>query len=610
MPRAGATRTEVLLQALMQDDAPSRNVCPSPANSETSRRREQPMLRLQPVQQLQQQQQQQQHQQQLPTSRCSSSSSTMRSSRSHAKESLQAASSALLASPPVTRRAKASLQRSSDLAFEKNARGYDKGRTPTPSDVTSMAQRHLDEDGSVSPGWSPLSAKSTSASFWGDLSDVSGSSGSLSKSMPIPSRRNAREAREEAQRQGPAREARLEAPQAGRGSPAPARSRQRSKQRTPVEEGEEGLEDACEEDVRTHRLLSKLLCRRSSVLHPMHTEGASPHVHRMPRRHSAPNWTTSPPQKGIRCLKHDEKIFDLYQWNEVLQEEGDGGKVVVCRPKGESRNEADTFVMKIRSKESLEAQHFGEQFRKSQLRMLNLTPHAGVLPLREVLEDDKFYYIVMEKANGGSLFSSLLSEFQDGVMPASAVQKLMCEILEAVSHVHKQGMLHRDIKPDNLVMQMCEGEDGRTRVKKVALIDFDHADPEWDPMSPSVRQNEFCGTVQFSAPEAFLGYFSQSSDLYSIGVILYLLMTGKMPYSDEIYQAEIHRRNEMPKRRCVWSNKTAERMQAASIDWDCNPWPEQKLCRNFCKSLLAFDPLMRPVSAEEALRHGWFASQA
>merc|ERR1719335_801144 len=108
--------------------------------------------------------------------------------------------------------------------------------------------------------------------------------------------------------------------------------------------------------------------------------------------------------------------------------------------------------MKIKAKADLSADS-EEQFRKAQLKMLNMPKHSGVLPLTEVLEDDNFYYVVMEKANGGSLLSSLLEEFSDGIMPERAVKQLMKEILSAIAHIHRQGMLHRDIKVDNLVVQ-------------------------------------------------------------------------------------------------------------------------------------------------------------
>jgi len=538
----------------------------------------------------------------------------MRSSRSQAKESLQAASSAMLASPPLGRRSGPTFNRSPDFAFPQNARGYDmrrhsatEKRTGAPSEVTAFAQTVLDghdqdKDGSASPTWSPMSDLSTAASFNCELSDFSASSGSFSRSQPLPPR------------------ATTTTTGGGCGSGTPAalraesvgpRSRPRSGVPSPCprDEEEESLADFGEGDGKTHRLLSRLLARRDSGPLMLQTDGLT-RTPKAGRRHSAPTTTVAAPKKTIRHLAPDEKIFDLFHWDEVLQEEGDGGKVVVCKPKDYTRHNNKDYVMKIRSKEKLAEQHFEQQFRRSQSRMLNFPTHSGVLALHEVLEDEKFYYVLMEKAEGGNFFSSLLSEFEDGVMPASAVRQLMREILEAVSHVHKQGMLHRDIKPDNLVMQLCEGTDPRRgKVRKVALIDFDHADPDWDPMTPSCRQNEFCGTVQYSAPEAFLGYFSQSSDLYSIGVILYLLMTGKMPYENDIYEEETRRRHSLPNKHCVWSPTIVQRMKDFSIDWECNPWPEQKLCRNFCRSLLAFDPLMRPVSAEEALRHDWFSQQ-
>lgn len=306
-------------------------------------------------------------------------------------------------------------------------------------------------------------------------------------------------------------------------------------------------------------------------------------------------------RKDIRYLADDEKIFDLYHWDEVLQEQGDGGKVVVCKPKSAAnRFSTKSYVMKIRSKESLQKVCHGveEQFRRVHTRMLNLPPHDGVVPVHEVLEDDRFYYVVMAKASGGAFFPALLKEFGDGVMPATAVRRVLKDILEAVGYVHNQGMLHRDLKPDNLVMQ----------VSRVCLIDFDHADPDWDP-SAKAWQSIFCGTVRFSAPEAFLGFYSQASDLYSVGVILYLLLAGRMPYNDSLYEEEFERKRQAgEKSKYDWRAAVYERMKEARIDWEFEPWTSQPLCREFCRQLLSFDAGERPRSAEEALTHAWFRS--
>merc|ERR1719217_1545620 len=107
-------------------------------------------------------------------------------------------------------------------------------------------------------------------------------------------------------------------------------------------------------------------------------------------------------------------------------------------------------------------------------------------------------------------------------------------------------MLHRDIKPDNFVMQTEEDPLSPTgKSSKVKLIDFDHADASFTPLSPKKtftddsESVDFFGTLRFNAPEAFLGEFSQQSDLYSIGVILYLLMTGSMPFDDKYFDGGI-----------------------------------------------------------------------
>jgi len=318
-------------------------------------------------------------------------------------------------------------------------------------------------------------------------------------------------------------------------------------------------------------------------------------------------------RKNIIPLEEGEKIFDRYHWDEVLQETGDGGKVVICQPKYARETDDEVwsprmgchYVMKIRSKESLENDGMSEQFRKSQIQLLNMPPNQGVLPIHEVLEDDKFFYIVMQKATGGSFFPVLLSEFGDGVMPERAVRKVIREILEAVGYIHSQGMLHRDIKPDNLVFQV-KGDDPASpsgKNYKVAVIDFDHADPDWDPRSPSQSQS-WCGTLRFSAPETFCGHFSQASDLYSIGVILYMLMAGGMPYDDVMFEEVIERKTPG---RFNWRAAIHQRMEEARVDWSAETWESHPACTDFCKRMLAFNAEDRIQSASQALAHEWFS---
>jgi serine/threonine protein kinase len=211
-----------------------------------------------------------------------------------------------------------------------------------------------------------------------------------------------------------------------------------------------------------------------------------------------------------------------------------------------------------------------------------------------VLEDQKYYYIVMDRASGGTFFEGLIRDHADGTMPPHAVRRLLTELLQAVGHIHKHGVIHRDIKPDNLVMHFVDDPqalEGKTR--RVALIDFDYADLA---LARGSTDHHYCGTYRYSAPETFHGHFSRASDLYSVGVILYLLMTGKMPHRDDLFQG-LSSYDALA--------GVASCMRREQIDWSCDLWSAQPLCRDFCEKMLRHDHRLRFQTAEEALAHEW-----
>jgi serine/threonine protein kinase len=314
-----------------------------------------------------------------------------------------------------------------------------------------------------------------------------------------------------------------------------------------------------------------------------------------------------------------EKIFDHFFWKDVIQEDGDGGKVVICRKKAEETSEFQ-YVLKIRNKASIGSQKDQEEFRSMLVKMLNIPPHNGVMPYLEVLEDETHYYSVMEKASGGSLLSFLVNKHADGCVPELEMKQLMQELLHAVGHVHEQGMIHRDIKPNNIVIRKVDdpSNPNNGKVDRVTLIDFDHADTNYTPFTPLVWSDKIWGTTGFNAPETYLGQFSPASDLFSVGVTLYMLMTGKMPYDIKAIEKEIEqeahgiacdrgRRKSTGSVSEDWCTQVYFKMQDAPVDWNCDPWPQNEACRKFCQSLLATKAQKRPASVEEALKLDWLA---
>ncbi|CAE7363625.1 CPK1 [Symbiodinium necroappetens] len=319
-----------------------------------------------------------------------------------------------------------------------------------------------------------------------------------------------------------------------------------------------------------------------------------------------PSSDPSEPLKKIRSLEEGEKIFDLYYWEKVLQQEGDGGKVVVCRPKDQADEEFN-FVMKIKSKESLREDLHEEEFVRAQTRLLNFPPHPGVIRLREILEDETFYYVVMDRASGGPFFECLLQEYKDGHMPPQAVSSVARDILATLCHLHKQGILHRDIKPDNLVMHLQDDPSTGRKLQKVALIDFDHADAAFSPQASRSLATRHCyGTARFNAPEAFLGMYSAHTDLYSVGVIVYLLLTGEMPYPSDFFDFPDHS-PKSPAANRRWMENVVMQMQSHPVDWSHMTFTEIPQSKDFCQRLLAFDPADRFGSANEALAHPWLS---
>jgi len=309
----------------------------------------------------------------------------------------------------------------------------------------------------------------------------------------------------------------------------------------------------------------------------------------------------SAPLQEIEQLAEGEKIFDRFSWDRVLQEDGDGGKVVICKRKNGMclpDQKAPNLVLKMRLKATLGLDV--DRHRATQLALLNGPSHPGVVTYHEVMEDHKFLYMVMEYGSGGPLIQGLLGKYRDGVIPASALKDIMSEILKAIGHVHNEGLLHRDIKPDNLVMT----GDASDANQRIMLIDFDYAQPIFN-MRGTSADRPFCGTPRFSAPECFLGFYSRASDLYSIGATLYLLMTGTMPYSDEVFDLAFSPLAS-GESEGTHMRRVHRQLRDSRVDWSSSAWQEQPDCLDFCQKLMHFDSSSRPSTAEQALQHKWF----
>ena len=165
-----------------------------------------------------------------------------------------------------------------------------------------------------------------------------------------------------------------------------------------------------------------------------------------------------------------------------------------------------------------EDQEFVERFKREASSAAALS-HPNIVGIFDRGEWGGTYYIAMEYVDGRSLKDVLR---QDGAMDAGSAIDVVIQILRAARFAHKRGVIHRDLKPHNVILD----EEGRARVTDFGIARAGASDMT---MTGSIM-----GTAQYLAPEQAQGHpVSATADLYSIGVILYELLTGVVPFEGE-----------------------------------------------------------------------------
>ncbi len=146
--------------------------------------------------------------------------------------------------------------------------------------------------------------------------------------------------------------------------------------------------------------------------------------------------------------------------------------------------------------------------------------HPNIVQVFDVGQESGISYIVMELVRGKTL-----RDLEGGSLSYRQALTYLIEILEALSYAHEAGTIHRDIKPSNV---MIDDES-----KKVKVMDFGLARRTSD-MTQTTRTGQIVGTIGYLAPERFLSKPADSrSDLYSVGVVMYEIFTGTVPFRND-----------------------------------------------------------------------------
>lgn len=205
-------------------------------------------------------------------------------------------------------------------------------------------------------------------------------------------------------------------------------------------------------------------------------------------------------------------LNDRYQLELKL---GEGGMGSVYRAIDLATNR--DVAVKILRRDLAESKHARRRFAR-EARAAGMLNHHGIVRTMDFVDDAR-PYLVMELVNGVSMRRYVRRERPDSVR----LLQVCDELCEALAHAHDRGVVHRDLKPDNIVI---------TPEGRVKILDFGLARVRIPEISHLTRSGSALGTCSYMAPEQAAGKpADERSDLYAIGVILYEALTGSIPFT-------------------------------------------------------------------------------
>ncbi|KAJ8771512.1 hypothetical protein K2173_026689 [Erythroxylum novogranatense] len=209
--------------------------------------------------------------------------------------------------------------------------------------------------------------------------------------------------------------------------------------------------------------------------------------------------------------------------------------------------------------------------------MTRLSGHPNVVDLKAVYEDEDYVHLVMELCAGGELFHQLE---RHGRYHEADARVLFRHLMQVILYCHELGVVHRDLKPENILLAT------KSSFSPIKLADFGLA----TYITPGQSLHGTVGSPFYIAPEVLVGGYNQAADVWSAGVILYILLSGMPPFWGKT------------------KSRIFDAVRAADLRFPSNPWDHiTESAKELIRGMLCTDPLKR-LTAQQVLDHSWMAN--
>eukprot|EP01091_Cochliopodium_minus_P017778 TRINITY_DN7037_c0_g3_i1.p1 TRINITY_DN7037_c0_g3~~TRINITY_DN7037_c0_g3_i1.p1 ORF type:complete len:512 (-),score=119.45 TRINITY_DN7037_c0_g3_i1:124-1626(-) len=274
-------------------------------------------------------------------------------------------------------------------------------------------------------------------------------------------------------------------------------------------------------------------------------------------------------------------MIGKYQLTQIL---GTGNFSVVRE--GINTDTGESYAIKIMDKHKFSSTQMSENM-KREILILRKLQHPNIVSVIDIIDNNKNLYIVLELAKGGELFDRIMEKEK---FSEEEARQMFKQLLDAVSYLHSKNIVHRDLKPENILLD-------NKKDNTIKITDFGLARIVGNKQMMQTQ----CGTPHYVAPEilnlgnnSFNGSniqgYGKEVDSWSLGVILYILLTGCPPWDSDENDDEVHIFKQIKSGIVTFPQDLFKDVSPSAID--------------LIKQLLTFDPSKR-LSVEDALLHDW-----